>query len=42
MTSERSLEVVDWSKLPPPRDDGAGRALAGRSIPSVELISTGG
>lgn len=37
-----SLTEVDWSKLPPPQDDGAADHLKGLRIPSVALAATDG
>lgn len=42
MVDNRSLLDVDWSKLPPPEDDGAGDHLNGKSIADVALPSTAG
>ena len=36
------VEVPDWSKIPPPKDDGAARHLAGTRLPSLALPSTAG
>jgi peroxiredoxin len=36
------VEAPDWSKIPPPRDDGAARHLAGTRLPSLALPSTAG
>ena len=35
-------QTPDWSLLPEPEDDGAGRRLEGLALPSVLLPSTGG
>jgi len=37
-----SLTSVDWTKLPPPVDDGAADHLVGLEIPSVPLPTTDG
>ncbi|MBO0910757.1 MAG: peroxiredoxin [Acidobacteria bacterium] len=37
-----SIETPDWSKIPPPTDDGAARHLAGMSLPSLALRATDG
>ncbi len=37
-----SLEQVDWSKIPPPTDDGACDHLTGTSLPSTPLTATDG
>lgn len=33
---------VDWSKLPPPTDDGAARHLPGTAVPDIALAATDG
>ncbi len=35
-------DAPDWSAIPSPEDDGAARHLAGRTMPPVPLMSTGG
>ncbi|MYJ86285.1 MAG: peroxiredoxin, partial [Rhodobacteraceae bacterium] len=35
-----NLQVVDWSSLPEPSDDGAATHLSGMVMPNVELPST--
>jgi peroxiredoxin len=37
-----SIETPDWSKIPPPEDDGAGSGLVGKKIPPVTLAATDG
>ena len=37
-----SIETPDWTKLPPPEDDGAARHLLGMFVPSLGLPSTRG
>ena len=37
-----NLLTVDWSKLPPPEDDGGARHLLGSPIPSLPLQATDG
>jgi peroxiredoxin len=39
MTQKNLLEV-DWSKIPPPQDDGAADHLKGVMIPPVSLVAT--
>lgn len=34
--------LIDWSKLPPPQDDGACTHLVGQKLPHVTLVSTRG
>jgi hypothetical protein len=36
------LHLVNWSKMPPPEDDGATCYPAGRSVPSNVLTGTDG
>jgi peroxiredoxin len=36
------VDTPDWSQIPPPADDGAGRHLSGASLPSVSLQATNG
>src|SRR6266581_2890929 len=38
--NQRNLLEVDWSKIPPPTDDGAAAHLVGMTIPPVSLIAT--
>ena len=40
--NEDDLLHVDWSKLPPPSDDGAAAHLQGRALPSLSLAATDG
>lgn len=42
MAADQTFTHVDWSKLPPPEDDGATAHLAGARLPSVTLPSTEG
>lgn len=37
-----NLLSADWSKIPPPRDDGAARHIVGSLAPSVAVRSTDG
>lgn len=37
-----SLTEVDWSRLPPPVDDGAAGHLAGAAVPDIALPATDG
>lgn len=37
-----NLEEVDWSKLPPPADDGAAAHLTGFEVPDIALLTTSG
>jgi peroxiredoxin len=39
-TMQSNLLDVDWSKIPPPEDDGAAAHLAGMAIPPVGLLAT--
>jgi peroxiredoxin len=32
--------AVDWSRLPPPVDDGAARHLPGTAVPDISLLAT--
>jgi len=38
--TQSSLTDVDWSKIPPPRDDGGAAHLTGMTIPPVRLRAT--
>jgi len=38
--NQRSLNEVDWSKIPAPVDDGAAAHLVGKSIPPIALRAT--
>lgn len=40
--SQADLIHVDWSRLPPPADDGAAAHLAGFRVPTVTLMATDG
>jgi peroxiredoxin len=42
MTGPTSLTDVDWSKIPPPEDDGGTQHLLGTQIPPVTLVATDG
>jgi peroxiredoxin len=42
MTAQKDLLNVDWSKIPPPVDDGAAAHLKGAAMPSVTLKATDG
>ena len=37
-----NLLAVDWSKIPPPVDDGAARHLQGAKLPDIALAATDG
>lgn len=37
-----NLHQVDWSKIPPPSDDGAARHLDGMVVPDIALAATDG
>ena len=36
------LHANDWSRLPPPVDDGAARHLTGTAVPDIPLLATDG
>jgi peroxiredoxin len=38
--NQKNLFEVDWSKIPPPVDDGGTAHLVGRTIPPVSLVAT--
>src|SRR5580704_14329872 len=38
--NQKNLMEVDWSKIPPPTDDGAAAHLVGMTIPPVSLVAT--
>jgi peroxiredoxin len=38
--NQKSLQDVDWSKIPAPSDDGAAAHLKGRAIPPISLMAT--
>lgn len=40
--NQPNLDAVDWSKIPPPRDDGGTRHLAGVALPDIALAATDG
>ena len=42
MSNQPNLTDVDWSKIPPPPDDGAAAHLAGSRLPPVALLATDG
>jgi peroxiredoxin len=43
MTSPQpDLHSVDWSKIPPPEDDGGARHLTGMTVPDIVLPATDG
>lgn len=42
MTGQPNLLAVDWSKIPPPLDDGAARSVSGRMLPDLSLPATTG
>jgi peroxiredoxin len=41
-TTQPNLLAVDWSKIPPPPDDGAAAHLQGTRLPPVALSATDG
>ena len=41
-TQQPNLTAVDWSKIPPPADDGAMAHLIGSHLPAVALDATDG
>ena len=41
-TAQPNLLDVDWSQIPAPPDDGAGRHLEGMIVPDVALAATDG
>lgn len=42
MSQQPNLLEVDWSKIPPPGDDGGARHLEGMALPGLALPSTAG
>ena len=38
--NQKDLFEVDWSKIPPPIDDGAAAHLAGMMVPPISLVAT--
>ena len=40
--NQDDLLHVDWSKIPPPSDDGAAAHLEGMALPSLSLAATDG
>lgn len=41
-SNQPNLMQVDWSKIPPPQDDGGARHLTGLAVPDVSLAATDG
>ena len=41
-THQPNLLEVDWSKIPPPPDDGAAKHLMGARVPDIALAATHG
>lgn len=41
-TAQPNLTAVDWSKIPPPADDGAAAHLIGARLPDIALAATNG
>ncbi|MGV6873591.1 peroxiredoxin [Pseudochelatococcus sp. B33] len=42
MVEMNNLHEVDWSRIPPPKDDGGAAHLRGAAVPGVPLIATDG
>ena len=42
VSQNTNLLAVDWSKIPPPVDDGTARHLTGMSVPAISLMATDG
>jgi peroxiredoxin len=40
--ADSDLLAIDWSRLPPPVDDGAARHLPGTAVPDISLLATDG
>jgi peroxiredoxin len=40
--ADSDLLAIDWSRLPPPFDDGAARHLPGTAVPDISLLATDG
>ena len=40
--NQSKLDVVDWTKIPPPEDDGGAAHLVGLVVPRVRLSATDG
>jgi peroxiredoxin len=40
--NQKNLLEVDWSQIPPPKDDGAADHLTGQTMPPVGLVATDG
>ena len=40
--NQSKLDAVDWTKIPPPEDDGAAVHLVGMAMPRVRLSATDG
>ena len=38
--NQKNLFEVDWSKIPPPIDDGAAAHLVGMMVPPISLVAT--
>jgi len=38
--NQKNLLEVDWSKIPPPVDDGAAAHLVGMTVPPISLVAT--
>jgi len=38
--ARHNLQQVDWSKIPPPKDDGAAAHLTGLPLPSISLYAS--
>ena len=38
--NQKNLLEVDWSKIPPPIDDGAAAHLVGMMVPPISLVAT--
>src|ERR1700731_5321304 len=38
--NQKDLFEVDWSKIPPPIDDGAAAHLVGMMVPPISLVAT--
>jgi peroxiredoxin len=38
--NQKNLLEVDWSKIPPPVDDGAAAHLKGMTLPAIGLVAT--
>ena len=40
--NQSKLDAVDWTKIPPPEDDGGAAHLVGLVVPRVRLPATDG